>query len=300
MAGIGAYKYLTPEAAAKLKNLSLVARSAVEGTISGLHRSPYHGFSVEFAEHRLYSPGDDLRYLDWKSLARTDRLHIKQYEEETNLKGNILVDVSKSMDYGSGELTKLEYACYLAASLAYLLVKQQDSVGLVTFHNRVTHRIAPHSSPVHLSQILRVLDGVESEENTRLAEVFHSLAASFPRRGLVIIISDLYDEEKEIVRALRHFRHRRHGVILFHLLDRAELRFEFEQLSNFVDLETDETLNVDPRYVRAEYLKLIKEFTESFRRDCAESRIEYILADTSVPFDVMLSRFLAARNRALR
>ncbi|MFH0964062.1 MAG: DUF58 domain-containing protein [Planctomycetota bacterium] len=300
MPRIGAYKYLTREAVAKLANLSLVARSAVEGFIAGLHRSPYHGFSVEFAEHREYSPGDDLRYLDWKSLARTDRLHIKQFEEETNLRCNILLDTSASMAYGSGPLTKLEYGCYLVASLAYLLVRQQDSVGLVTFHNRITNRILPHSSPQHMSEILRILETIVPEENTRLADVFHSLAASIPRRGQVVIISDLYDEEKEILRALRHFRHKRHGVILFHLLDRKEIDFDFDELANFVDMETMETIHADPRYVRAEYLKLIREFTEAFRRDCAESRIEYVLTNTSVPFDVHLSRFLEARSRALR
>ena len=298
---IGGYKYLGSEAASKLKNLSLVARGAVEGSISGLHKSPYHGFSVEFAEHRLYSPGDDLRYLDWKSLARTDRLHIKQYEEETNLKGNILLDTSKSMAYdGGGEMTKLEYGCFLAASLSYLMVMQQDSVGMVTFHNRITNRIVPHSGALHLGEILRILETLEPEENTRLAQVFHQLAASFPRRGLVIIISDLYDDEKEIMKALRHFRHKRHGVILFHLLDKSEIDFGFEQISDFVDLETSARINVDPRYVREEYVKLVKEFTESFRKDCAESRIEYILMDTTVPFDVALTRFLTSRVRVVR
>ena len=300
LAKVGAYKYLTPEAVAKLGNLSLVARSAVEGFITGLHRSPFHGFSVEFAEHRQYSPGDDLRYLDWKSLARTDRLHIKQYEEETNLRCNILLDISASMTYGSGPLNKFEYGCYLAASLAYLLVRQQDSVGMVTFHNRITNRILPHSTPVHLGEILRILEELEPEENTRLAEVFHNMAATIPRRGLVVIISDLYDDEKEIVRALRHFRHKRHGVMLFHVLDRQEVDFDFDRLTNFVDMETDETIHADPRYVRAEYLKLMKEFTESFRRDCAESQIEYVLTNTSVPFDFMLSRFLQARSRIMR
>ena len=288
-------RYLTPDTVAKLKNITLTARSPVEGFISGLHKSPHHGFSIEFAEHRKYVAGDNLRYLDWMVLARTDRYYVKQFEEETNLRGNILLDTSNSMAYRSKGISKFEYGCSLAGALAYLLIRQQDSAGLVTFNKEITNRIPPHGTKTHLNEILETLESVEPGETTSLAESFHMLADTLPRRGLVIIISDLYGDEKEIMKALRHFRHKRHGVILFHVLDKDEIEFPFERLTDFVDLETNNVLHVDPVYVREEYLKLIKEFTEAFRRDCSQTQIEYIVTDTSVPFDRMLSAFLSRR-----
>jgi len=292
------YRYLTPEMVTRLKSMSLTARSVVEGFISGLHRSPYHGFSVEFAEHREYSPGDNPRYIDWLALARSDRYYVKQFEEETNLRCYILLDTSGSMGYGSGEgHTKFEYGCYLAASLAYLMVQQQDSVGLVTFDNEIRRHIPPRGTMVHLNVLLRALEQVEPGEPTRVSNIFHHLAETIHKRGLIVIISDLYDDEKEVMRALRHFRHKHHEVIIFHLLDRAELELPFERLTQFVDMETAQRLQVDPRYVREEYLGQIENFINGYRRDCSESRVEYIVTDTSVPYEVMLTAYLGRRKR---
>ena len=292
------YRYLRPEAVARLKNLSLTARSVVEGSVGGLHKSPYHGFSVEFAEHREYAPGDNIRYLDWLALARTDRYFVKQFDEETNLRCMILLDTSASMGYASsGGVSKLEYGCFLAASLAYLMVRQQDSVGLVTFDNEIRHHIPPRGAETHLNVLLRRLEEVSPGEITRVGGIFHNLASTLKRRGLIIIISDLYDDPKEVMRGLRHFRHKRHEVILFHLFDRTELTFPFDRLTQFIDLETTERLQVDPRYVRDEYLAQIEAFINGYKRDCSEGHIEYVVTDTSVPYDRMLTEYLGRRKR---
>jgi len=291
------YKYLEPEAANRLRNLNLVARSVVEGFVSGLHRSPYHGFSVEFAEHRKYTPGDNIKDLDWRAWAKSDRFYVKRYEEETNLSAHLLLDVSASMTFGSRGLSKLEYACFLAASLAYLMIRQQDSVGLVVFAEGIEKRLPAHSTTLHLNELLRALEAVEPAGETDIAATFHQLAEMIKRRGLIIILSDLLDDEREVLRALRHFRHRRHEVIIFHILDRAELRFTYDRLSDFVDLETGARLQADPRFVRQEYLKQFGRFLDTYRQGATESNIEYVLADTSTPFDRLLLAYLARRSK---
>jgi len=291
------YRFLTAEAVARLRNMNLIARTVVEGFVSGLHRSPYHGFSVEFSDHRQYTPGDNLRDLDWLALARTDKYYIKRYEEETNLRAYLLLDVSGSMAYQSDDnVTKMEYGCYLAASLAYLMIRQQDSVGLITFDRQIRTNIPPRGTTVHLNHILRHLETLEPGEVTNVSETFHDLAEMIRRRGLIIIISDLYDDEREVMRALRHFRHKHHEVILFHIFDRAELDFPFRRLSDFVDLETNERIQIDPRYVRDEYRRQIQAFIDTYKRACSESRIEYVTTDTSVPYDFMLSAYLSKRK----
>ena len=293
----GGYRYLSANMVAQLKTMTFTARSVVEGTISGLHRSPYHGSSVEFAEHREYVPGDDVRYIDWRAFARTERYHVKQFEEETNLRSYILLDTSGSMDYGSdGNLTKFEYGCHLASALAYLLVQQRDSVGLVTFDNEIRNHIPPRSTSVHLNVMLRTLEEIEPGDVTGVGNIFHHLAETFRRRGLIVIISDLYDDEKEVMRALRHFRQKHHEVIIFHLFDTNELRFPFRTLTEFIDLETFARLQVDPRYVREEYLEQIEKFIGEYRRDCSESRVEYVVTDTSESYDQMLVRYLGRRK----
>ncbi len=297
MAKIAGYRFLTPEAVAKLESFSLIARTVVEGFVSGLHRSPYQGFSVEFSEHREYSPGDDLRYLDWRALARADRYYIKRFEEETNLRAYLLLDASGSMGYGSGVVTKLEYGSYLVASLAYLMMRQQDSVGLVVFDEEVRQFLPPHSSTVHLNLLLRSLEALSAGRTTNVSETFHRLAENIKRRSLIVIVSDLFDEPKEVMRALRHFRHKKHEVIIFHVLDRAEVEFPFERLTNFIDMETRERLQVDPRYVRDDYRRQIDEFIANYRRDCAESLVEYVPTNTSLPFDFLLASYLAKRGK---
>jgi uncharacterized protein (DUF58 family) len=291
------YTYLEPEAASRLRNLNLVARSVVEGFVSGLHRSPYHGFSVEFAEHREYAPGDNIKDLDWRAWAKSDRFYVKRYEEETNLSAHILLDTSASMTFRSRGLSKLEYACFLAASLAYLMVRQQDSVGLVVFAKGIQERLPPHSTTAHLNELLRALERVKPGGETDTAATFHQLAEMIKRRGLIVILSDLLDDEREVLRALRHFRHRRHEVIIFHILDPAERHFPYSRLSDFVDLETGDRLQVDPRFVRRDYLEQMEAFVANYRRGTTESAIDYILAETTTPYDRLLLSYLSRRSK---
>ena len=295
-AGVG-YRFIKPEALARVKNLRIMARAVVEGFITGLHKSPYKGFSVEFAEHREYVAGDNIRYLDWKVLARTNKYFIKQFEEETNLSAHIILDASASMGYGVGELTKLEYASYMAATLAYMMVRQQDSVGLVVFDDKIRVRIGARSTPAHLNLVLRQLEQTQAGQTTDLARTFHDLAGSLKKRGLIIVISDLFDDPREVERALRHFRHKRHEVLVFHVFDKAELEFPFDRLTDFVDMETNERLQVDPRIVRKQYQQDIQEFIDGYRKSCSEGNIDYQVTDTSVPFDLVLTRYLAKRSR---
>jgi uncharacterized protein (DUF58 family) len=292
------YRFLEPQALARVKNLSVVARGVVEGFISGLHSSPYKGFSVEFAEHREYTAGDDPRHLDYRMLARTDRLYVKQYEEETNMRVQVLLDTSGSMGYSfGGKLSKLGYGSYLTAVLAYLMTRQQDSVGLTTFDTEIRLDMPARSSPRHFSEMMHRLEAITPGQETDIAETLHKLANRFKRRCLIVLISDLYDEPEEVMRALHHFRHRRHEVILFHVFDKAEIDFPFRDLVAFHDLETNQRIQVDPLYVRDQYVAQLEEFIENYRRACAEARIDYVLTDTSVPYDLMLTKYIAKRNR---
>ncbi|MEN6493580.1 MAG: DUF58 domain-containing protein [Thermoguttaceae bacterium] len=292
------YRYLEPEALARVKNLSLVARGVVEGSISGMHASPYKGFSVEFAEHREYTAGDDPRHLDYKMLARTERLYIKQYEEETNMRVQILLDTSGSMAYHhASKITKFDYGAYLSAILAYLMTRQQDSVGLTTFDTEIRLDMPARSSPRHFNEMMRQLEGIKPRQETGIAEVLHKLANRFKKRCLIVLISDLYDDPDDVMRALHHFRHRKHEVIVFQVFDKAEIDFPFRDVISFHDLETNERLQIDPAYVRDAYKEQIDQFIETYRRNCRESNIDYVMTDTTVPYDFMLSRYIAKRNR---
>jgi uncharacterized protein (DUF58 family) len=293
------YRFLEPAALARVKNLSLAARGVVEGFVGGLHASPYKGFSVEFAEHRKYSPGDNPRHLDWRILGRTDRLFIKQYEEETNLRAQILLDTSASMAYGQPPgLTKLEYGSYLAAVLAYMMMRQQDAVGLTTFDSQVRLDMPAHASPRHFDEMMRQLESIRPGSTTNLGATLHRLADRFKRRCLIVLISDLYDDPEAVDRALHHFRYKRHEVIVFHVLDKAEVEFSFRETASFVDMETGERLLVDPAYVRDEYRRQLSEFIGLYRRICADCQVDYVMTDTSVPYDRMLSRYLEKRTRS--
>ena len=302
------YRFLDPAALARVKNLSLVARGVVEGFISGLHSSPYKGFSVEFAEHREYARGDNLRFLDWRMLARTDRLYVKQYEEETNLKAQIILDTSSSMLYRhENSLSKLAYSAHLAAILAFLMTRQQDAVGLTTFDETVHLDMPARTSPRYFGEMMRQLEGTCDQRakataggapgtGTNIGDTLHRLAERFKRRCLIILISDLYDDPDAVVGALHHFRHRRHEVILFHVFDKSELDFPFQQMTQFIDMETGERLRIDPSYVREDYRRQIDEFVDAYRRNCSDCQIDYVLTHTSVPYDLMLSRYLHKRN----
>lgn len=294
-------KYLDPATVSKLATLDLRARLVVEGFIVGLHRSPYHGFSVEFSEHRQYMPGDEIRHIDWKVYGKSDRFYVKQFEEETNLRGYILLDASGSMAYRSGkggsEISKFEYASYLAAALAYLMLRQQDACGLVIYDERIRHYVPPRGTRSHLNNILSSIENTEPSQKTDAAVAFHELADKINRRGLVIIISDLFDDPEKLLSGLRHFRHRKHDVIVFQVLDPYERNFSYGAEARFRDIETGEMILTNPFQIRQEYVKRLKSFVEDFSRRCRDALIDYHLLDTSVPFDKALFGYLAKRSR---
>jgi uncharacterized protein (DUF58 family) len=293
-----ASSYLPPAILARLGSLELKARTIVEGFLTGLHRSPFKGFSVEFAEYRQYLPGDDLATLDWTVFARTDRHFIKKYEEETNLDCHILLDVSASMGYGSGEITKLQYGSHLAAALAYLMHRQRDAVGLIAFDDEIRTMLAPSARGGHLSALLITLDRLPIGARTNVAKPLNALAEAIHKRGLVVLISDLLDEPERVLEGLKHFRYRGTEVIVFQVLDPAELRFPFEQAARFRDLETRDEVLAVPAAVRDEYLKAIGELQDRYRRELRLAGIDYVGVDTSVPFENALMSYLMTRRRA--
>ncbi|MFC1526764.1 DUF58 domain-containing protein [Candidatus Latescibacterota bacterium] len=292
--------FLDPETISRLSRLDLVARYVVEGFITGLHRSPYHGFSVEFSEHRPYMPGDPLRDLDWKALGKTGRLYVKRYEEETNVKVYLLLDVSGSMAFqAGGPMTKYRYACCLAAALSQLMLRQRDAVGLTLFGDRIRAMVPPRSVHSHLHVLLRQMVQAEPGDDTRMSPAFHDVAERLSRRGLVIVLSDLLDDPDQVLGGLRHFRHRGHEVIVFHVLDPRERDLDFRRSdTRFVDLESpDESLTTQPWHMQTAYREMMHQLQQTYSRRCAEARIDYALVDTSTPFDVALSRYLVRRQR---
>jgi uncharacterized protein (DUF58 family) len=289
------HKFLDPKVLNKITRLDLKARHIVEGFMGGMHKSPYHGFSVEFAEHREYAPGDDLKHLDWKVFGRSDRLFIKEYEMETNLRSHILLDTSESMDYGGKETTKLELASHIAASMAYLILKQQDSVGMVCFDKEVKTFIPTSSSMGHLRPILGTLAHAEGKNKTDLGAVLNTLAERIQRRGLIILISDLFDKPEVILKSLQHFSHKRHDVIVFHVLDEYELTFPFERMTLFEGLEDYPKQLVDPRSLRKAYLAEVNQFCEDIRKGCVRQMIDYVRISTDQDLDVELTKYLAGR-----
>jgi len=298
-------RLLDPDALAKIHRLELIARGLVEGFVSGRHRSPYKGFSVEFAEHRQYVPGDDIRDLDWRVYAKSDRYYIKQYIEETNLRSVILLDCSGSMAYRGHEaaqhngkrLSKFEYGRFLAASLAHLMINQQDAVGLVTFDTDVRRYIPSRSRISHLRAVLSELVQAEPGSESALAPVFHDIAERAHRRGMIVIISDLFDDATEIINALHHFRYRKHEVLVLHVMAEEELTFPFSRWSQFRDLELDtRRVQLDPRSVRASYLEHVREFIHTIREGCGRMDVDYVQLSTKRSFAVALAHYLASRR----
>lgn len=288
-------RYLDPLTLAKVRGLELQARLIVEGYLSGMHKSPYHGFSVEFAQHREYVPGDDIKHVDWKVYGRTGRFYLKQYEEETNLVCWLLLDVSESMRYGSGPVSKYDYACMAASALAYLVLHQSDSFGLVTFDNQVRTFLKPSSQPTHLKEMVHVLGRATARDKTRMAPLFHDLAERLNRRALVFILSDFFDDVPDLLLGLQHLRHKRHEVILWHTLDRAELTFPFQEPTLFRGLEQEPELLTDPRGLRQGYLDQVGEFVAQLERGCRDQNIDYVQMRTDTPLSVALSSYLAHR-----
>ena len=300
---------LDPDALAKFHRLELIARGVVEGFVSGRHKSPYKGFSVEFAEHRQYAPGDDLRDLDWRVLGKCDRYYIKQYIEETNLRGTILLDASGSMKYAGAKaarhdgkaLSKFEYGQYLAASLAHLMIHQQDAVGLVTFDTKIRRYVPARSRVSHLRVLLEELSRTEPGEETSLAPIFHDIAERVHRRGLVIVISDLFDGPDEILKALHHFRYKKHEVLLLHVMAEEELTFPFDQWADFRDLEVaNHRVRLDPRAIRAEYLDQVRTFIRRLEIGCGQMHVDYVPLSTARAFDVGLAHYLSQRRSSFR
>ncbi len=290
-------KYLSPEVVSRLGRMDLVARLVVEGFITGLHRSPYHGFSVEFAEHRPYMPGDPVKDIDWRAYGKSDRLYVKEFEEETNLKAYILLDQSGSMGFSSGSVSKLEYARYLAAALSSLLLRQRDAVGLITFDRRIRRYLPPRSVQSYLHVVLQELARAESGEGTDLGGVLHEMAERIERRGLIIVLSDLLDDPDRVLAGLKHFRHRKHEVLVFHILDPRERDFAFGRKARFVDLETGEEIPTEAWHIQRAYRERMDALIGKFQRDCREHFIDYVGVDTSQDFDAALFGYLAKRKR---
>ena len=278
-------------------NLDFFAKQVVEGFLTGLHKSPYHGFSVEFSEHRLYNTGESSRNIDWKLFARTDKLFTKKYEEETNLRAHLILDTSKSMAYTSGGVSKLEYGSYLLAALSYLMIRQQDAAGVVLFDENIRSFIPPKSIPSHLNTLLNTLDIDSPGEDTRIEPVLHEMAERIKKRGLVIIISDLFDDPENIMNGLKHFRHSKQEVILFHILDRNELEFDFNTRTKFVDMESGEEITTDPWHVKNEYKNLIKGLQDYYRSECRLNLIDYVPLFTDDSLDKGLSEYFNKRQK---
>ncbi len=291
-------RYLQPETVSSLKGLELKARMVVEGFMAGLHKSPYHGFSVEFAEHRQYMPGDPIRNVDWKVFGKTDRYYIKQYEEETNLKAYLLVDSSRSMAYQSEDrISKFDYAGMLAGALGYLMLRQRDAVGLVTFSEAIHRYIPPRSKSSHLHILLNELAQTAPADATRIGPALHEMAERIKRRGLVVVMSDLLDDPAEIISGLKHFRYNQHEVLIFHILDPRETDLDFAGEAIFEDMETGERITTTPSQIKKDFARQVDAFSEEISYACRQANIDYHRIDTRTTFDQAMYAWLAKRAR---
>ena len=290
--------FLDPTVLARIDNLELLARIVVDGFVNGLHRSPYKGISTDFAEHRPYIPGDDIRRVDWRVYARTDRFYIKQFEAETNSDVGFLIDVSASMAYGSADVTKLDYARFLTASLAYFSARQRDRVGLYAFDHDVVEYVRP--SAAHLDKILHGLARVKAERRGRWEEPLARVANTFRRRGILVVVSDFYDDPEEITASLGSLKAQGHDVVAFHVLDPTEIEFPFAQASNFQDLETNEVLPVVPEKLAEAYQSQVAAHTAALGDLFGRHRIDYILLNTEKPLDQALYSYLVFRQKTLK
>ncbi len=291
-------KYLDPAIISKLNSLELRARLVVEGFMVGLHKSPYHGFSVEFTEHRPYLQGDNPKDIDWKVYGKTEKYFIKQYEEETNLRSYILLDTSRSMSFaGKPNIPKLEYGITLAASLAYLMINQQDAAGIGLYSDKLNKFLPPRASRAYLREILKTLSGITASDKTNTSSSLLSIAEKIKRRGLVIIISDLFDEINSVLHALKRFRSSKNEVIVFQVLDPLERYFSFGSDAVFKDMETEEEMTTRPYQIQKAYKEAMEEFLSKIKTECLNSNIEYNLIDTSIPFDKALFSYIQKRSR---
>ncbi|MCH2178926.1 MAG: DUF58 domain-containing protein [Mariniblastus sp.] len=294
-------KYLDPKTLDRIKRIDVRARLVVEGFITGQHRSPYNGFAIEFAAHREYAPGDDLRHIDWKVWSKTDRLYIKEYEEETNLKCHILLDCSKSMRYGEAAgWSKYDYSATAAASLAYLMQQQQDAVGLVTFSNQVDLNLKASSHPSHLKLIFHELQKMEPDRKTDVTEPFLALASQIRQRGMIVLFSDLFLAPEDLAKAMSQFRLRGHEVVVFHVMHNDEVEFPFDDNTLFRGMETEAQLHTEPRALRQSYLEAVERYMKQVKKICASAGVDHVLLNTSQPLDAALSSYLNFRRKSRR
>ncbi|KAA3616082.1 MAG: DUF58 domain-containing protein [Calditrichaeota bacterium] len=289
-------RFIDPHILASISGMDLRAKTVVEGFLSGLHKSPYKGFSVEFAEYRQYTPGDDPRHIDWKVFARFDRYYVKEFEEETNLNCHLVLDLSNSMNFASNGITKLDYASYLVASLAYLISKQRDGVGLVTFGDKIETHIPAQLRPGHLQSILLALSNLKTADRTDIGLPLHQIADAINKKGLIVIVSDLLDDPEKIIHAVQHFRFRGHEVIVFNIFDSAEITFPYHNTIKFVGLEGEGQYTAVPHSIRDDYLNKLNNHISILEKGFGANRINYTLMDTSKPLDFALQAFLAARS----
>ena len=290
-------RFIDPLVLSRIRSLQLIAKTVVEGFVTGLHRSPYHGFSLNFSEYRQYAPGDDIRSVDWKVFGRTDRFYVKKYEGDTNCQMYILLDNSASMGYASGPISKIDYARFLAASLSYLAVRQSDAAGLAAFDSGVFNRIPPRAQYRHFLTILHRLEHLELGSRNNIGDALEELARLIRKRSIVVLISDFYHEVEELSRTLRFFHHRGNDVILFHLLDPVELKMPLADSCTLQDMETSDYLSYDPDHSRASYLELLQKHIGDLQRGCRDAHIDYSLLSTEEPLDRALYNYLSARQR---
>ena len=291
-------RFVDPNVLARIASLELLARTVVDGFINGLHKAPYLGVSIDFAEHRGYMPGDDIRFIDWRVFARTDRFYVKQFEADTNTNFSVLFDISRSMSFGSKGITKLDYGRYLAACLTYFCTKQRDRVGLVTFDNDIVTRIPP--SAKHLDVVLHELDRIDAGRPGSMEHPLYRSTEFFGRRGIIVVISDFYEEPEAVVDALKPLAYGGNDVIAFHVLDPAEIEFPYDDATSFQDLESGRKTPVVPEKLREQYRQLVQEHIAAISKLCGENRIDYALFDTRTPLDHALFKFLVMRQKLSR
>ncbi len=291
-------RFVDPRVLARIGNLELLAKTVVDGFINGLHRSPYFGASVDFAEHRGYMPGDDIRRVDWKLYARTDRYYLKEYEADTNTNFSTILDISRSMDFASRGISKLEYGKFLCACLTYFAQKQRDRIGCITFDSDIVTHIPP--SAKHLDRVLHTLDRAKSERAGSLKVPMQKMAEHFGRKGILVIVSDLYESPEVVIDAIKPLRFRGNDLIVFHVLDPAEIEFKFDEASSFQDLESGEQIPVVPSGMADEYRKLVQEHIAALSSRFSQNRVDYALVNTATPLDYTLFKYLSARQRLSR
>lgn len=290
-------KYLLPELIHKIKRLDLKAKLVVEGFLTGLHKSPYKGQAIEFADYRPYLPGDELKRIDWKIFAKTDRFWVREYEEETNLRAYLLLDNSCSMAYKSKEISKFEYASFLAACFAYLLFKQHDSVGIAIFNKNNYHYLPPQFSKFHLSKVLETIEKTKPEGETDILKSLTEIGKKIKKRGLIILFSDLFDNKDNVLKALKNLRHKKNEVLVFHILDPNEMNLDYPEPIIFRDLETKREITLDPRGIRKEYQESLRNLFLYYKKECVSHYIDYNLIFTNMPFDYAFFNYLEKRAK---